>query len=57
MPLLSVIIPVYNESGNFAKLHGELQIVLPSIDPDWEKIFADEGSTGNSCKLIEELHR
>jgi len=43
-PCLSVIIPVYNEKGNFESLAKELMSTLEGIGKSWEIIFVDDGS-------------
>ena len=43
-PYLSVIIPVYNEKGNFESLANELMSALEGIGKSWEIIFVDDGS-------------
>ena len=46
MPLLSVIIPVYNESGNIGSLVQAVQHALVSVD--YELLVVDDGSTDNT---------
>lgn len=52
MPLLSVIIPVYNEAENILPLHEELLQYLPA---DHEILFIDDGSTDNTPLILQEL--
>lgn len=52
MPLLSVIIPVYNEAENILPLHEELLQYLP---PDHEILFIDDGSSDNTPLVLQEL--
>jgi glycosyltransferase involved in cell wall biosynthesis len=54
---LSIIIPVYNESGNLAQLFRELEGVLQSLDIDWEVLFVDDGSSDNTWEIINSLHQ
>lgn len=56
-PKLSIVIPVYNEETNIAKLYEELNHVLTLLDMSWEIIFADDGSTDNSWEQIVSLHK
>src|SRR5829696_8341196 len=51
-PELSVLIPVYNESGNIGPLCRRLVPVLERITPDWEAVFIDDGSTDDTLSAI-----
>jgi dolichol-phosphate mannosyltransferase len=54
--LLSIVIPAFNEAGNIPLLHRRLTEVLQSeVIPDWELIFADDGSHDASWQAITEL--
>ena len=55
-PILSIVVPAYNERGNLFKLCTELEKVLSSLELSWEIIFVDDGSTDNTWKDIESLH-
>ena len=49
---LSVLIPVFNEAGNVAELHAELDAVLGRGALRYELIFVDDGSRdGTTAKL------
>ncbi|MBE0618852.1 MAG: glycosyltransferase family 2 protein [Proteobacteria bacterium] len=47
MPLLSIVLPTYNEEDNLDPLVAELVAVLPELRRDWEVecVFVDDGST------------
>jgi undecaprenyl-phosphate 4-deoxy-4-formamido-L-arabinose transferase len=49
--LVSVVIPVYNESANLAALWERLSAVLSEL-ADWEVVFVDDGSRDNSLELL-----
>jgi polyisoprenyl-phosphate glycosyltransferase len=53
-PMLSVVVPVYNEEGTLHELHRRLAAVLSTIGPH-EILLVDDGSTDNSWKLMEGL--
>lgn len=60
---LSVVIPVFNESGNVEALVRELTAALDGLarnegwsDDGWEVIFVDDGSRDNTWALIEAEH-
>ena len=54
-PVLSVVVPVFNEEGNLAELHRRLAAVLPSVVDSWEIVFVDDGSRDRSWQLIRDL--
>jgi glycosyltransferase involved in cell wall biosynthesis len=53
--MISVVIPVFNEKDNLAKLHGELISVLSNFNKPFEIIFVDDGSTDGSWNIIEQM--
>ena len=55
MPNLSIVIPLYNEEQNLARLHERLMGVLGKLSISWEIIFVDDGSSDNTLKILEEL--
>lgn len=50
---ISIVLPVYNESGNLAPLHAALTKLLDHIEPEGEIIFVDDGSSDQSAAEIE----
>ena len=48
-PLLSVVVPTYNEAHNLAKLVGLLDKTLTGIA--WEVIFVDDDSPDGTWKI------
>src|SRR5207253_2234747 len=57
MPLLSIVIPVYNEEQNVPVLYKQLSAVLSSIDSDCEILFIDDGSNDNTVEVIKDLNK
>src|SRR5206468_713123 len=54
--LFSVILPVYNESGNIAAVHAALDAVTrlhPELE--WEFVFIDDGSTDDTFARLSQL--
>ncbi len=56
MTEISVIIPLLNEEENLAVLHERLTAVLIPLDPSYEIVYIDDGSTDNSLALLEKLY-
>jgi glycosyltransferase involved in cell wall biosynthesis len=52
-PVLSIVIPVYNERESLELLVAELRAVLDGLERIWEIVFVDDGSTdGSDSELI-----
>lgn len=47
-PLISVVVPVYNEEGNISALHSELREVMDRFGEEYELIYVNDGSTDGS---------
>jgi glycosyltransferase involved in cell wall biosynthesis len=54
---LSVVIPLFNEEDSLRELLTEVRSVLGPSRLKYEVIFVDDGSTDNSFKLLQELHK
>jgi dolichol-phosphate mannosyltransferase len=55
VPLISVVLPVYNEVAVLRRLVGALQAGFSEIDADYELVFVDDGSRDGSAELLDEL--
>jgi glycosyltransferase involved in cell wall biosynthesis len=53
--MLSVVIPVFNESESLPALYRELCDVAAAQDYDLDVVFVDDGSTDGSWKVIRQL--
>ena len=56
-PLLSIVIPAFNEEGNIRELYNELLKVLPSLGLPSEIIFSDDGSSDGTWREIKSLNQ
>lgn len=56
MPILSVVIPVYNEAGSLPELYARLHESLEGYGKPYEIVFVDDGSTDGSFEQLVELH-
>lgn len=52
LPVISVVIPVYNEQDNLQILYEQLTVVLSQCDPCYEIVFVDDGSRDNSLEFL-----
>ena len=51
-PYLSVVVPVYNEEENVARLHERIAAALDAAELDYEVIYVDDGSRDRSFILL-----
>src|SRR5262245_16762933 len=56
-PLLSIVIPMYNESAGMETLFARLTAVLSALTPDWEIICVNDGSNDNTLALLKTWHK
>lgn len=56
-PYISVVIPVFNESGTLEALFDRLVAVLDWTGRAWEVVFTNDGSADNSLAMLREFHR
>ena len=54
--MLSVVVPVHNEERSVRHLFDELQLALDQLDPAWEVVFVDDGSTDGTFSALTRLH-
>ncbi|MCE9597229.1 MAG: glycosyltransferase family 2 protein [Spirochaetia bacterium] len=55
--LVSVIVPVYNESENLYELHRRLTEVMSETGHDYEIVAVDDGSTDDTGEILRELSK
>ncbi|MGF1675014.1 MAG: glycosyltransferase family 2 protein [Rivularia sp. (in: cyanobacteria)] len=55
-PIVSIVIPIYNEEENIPELYRRLQTVIQQLDGEAELIFVDDGSRDNSLNLMRQIH-
>lgn len=53
--MISVVVPVFNESESLVQLHQEFDEVARAAGYEFEIVFVDDGSTDDSWRRIEEL--
>ncbi len=53
--MVSVVIPVFNESATLPSLWSRLKPVLDGIGREWELIFIDDGSSDESLRILKTI--
>jgi len=56
-PVISVVIPVFNEEGSLKTLYESLTAQLESLGKSFEIVFVDDGSSDRSGEIMKELRR
>ncbi len=56
-PVLSVVVPVFNEADNLEPLCAEIHAALEPAGIDFEVVIADDGSTDSTPRELERLAR
>lgn len=56
-PVLSVVVPVYNEQDVLPQFHERLRAALEQTGVGWEVLYIDDGSLDASARLVEGLAR
>jgi len=54
-PIISIIAPIFNESGNIPELHRRVSETMNAFGDEWELLFVDDGSTDGSTDMIRQL--
>lgn len=52
---LSIVLPVYNESGSLNELYRELSAVLEALETEYEIIAVNDGSRDESASILEKI--
>ncbi len=55
-PIVSIVIPIYNEEENIPELYRRLQTAIEQLDGEAELIFIDDGSRDNSLNLMRKIY-
>jgi glycosyltransferase involved in cell wall biosynthesis len=51
-PMISVVVPIYNEEETIVALHTAMQEAMNSTGEDWEVVYVNDGSRDNSLALL-----
>ncbi len=54
-PIITIVIPVYNEQGNLPNLFARLYPVMRGMGKSFEIIFTDDGSRDRSLEILKEF--
>ncbi len=55
LPVISVVVPVFNEEENLETLYQRLSVTLDTCGESFECIFVDDGSSDRSLEIIRNL--
>ena len=56
-PVLSVVIPMYNEAEIVGEMHRRLAAVMTQLGAAWEVIYVNDGSRDTSLRIVEVLQQ
>ena len=56
-PILSIVVPVYNEEANVRPLFEKIQTVCEAIGDTYEVLFVDDGSQDKTFAVLSELSK
>ncbi len=56
-PTISVVAPVYNESGSLPEFYRRVKETMDQLGEPWELVLVDDGSKDKSAELMRELAR
>jgi dolichol-phosphate mannosyltransferase len=54
-PVLSLVIPIYNEEATIPELDRRLKDFLREMDETWEVVFVDDGSQDRTPEMLNEI--
>jgi glycosyltransferase involved in cell wall biosynthesis len=55
-PLISIVVPVYNEEESLPIFFATIIPVLDNIDPNWEIVCVNDGSRDNTLEVVRAKH-
>lgn len=55
LPMVSVVVPIYNEEEIVVPFHEAVSEVLKNAIDDWEVVYVNDGSTDSSLELLKGL--
>jgi dolichyl-phosphate beta-glucosyltransferase len=55
LPVLSIVVPTYNEAIRILPTLGSIAVVVSSFQPSWELIVSDDGSRDETVELVKNL--
>ncbi len=57
MTIISLVIPIFNESESLSQFYQEISQALEALNQDYEILFIDDGSTDETGQMLEDLQR
>lgn len=56
-PVLSVVVPMYNEAENVSEFYARIKAVLAQLGETWELVCVNDGSRDNTLAQLSALHQ
>jgi polyisoprenyl-phosphate glycosyltransferase len=56
-PVLSVVIPMFNEAAIVGEMHRRLAGVMGTLGAPWEVVYVNDGSRDDSLRIVETMQR
>jgi polyisoprenyl-phosphate glycosyltransferase len=54
-PVISVVVPCYNEAASVVEFHSRLQAVMKELGESWEVLYVNDGSLDRTLLLLNEI--
>ncbi len=54
-PLISIVVPAYNEAEGLAELHTRVSRVMDELGEPWELVLVNDGSSDDTLVTMEQL--
>ena len=55
LPRVSILLPLYNEKDSIVELYERIRLVMQPLEPAFEILFVDDGSTDGSAALLDRI--
>jgi polyisoprenyl-phosphate glycosyltransferase len=56
-PIISVVVPMYNEAAIIGELHRRLNAVMATLDLSWEVVYVNDGSCDATLAIVDALRQ
>ncbi len=56
-PIISVVVPMYNEAAIIGETHRRLIAVMATLDLSWEVVYVNDGSCDATLAIVDALRQ